>query len=410
MRIAFVHDRPRMSFPKGGTGRAGGTESTLYYVARELASRHDVTCVVDAPSFVEHGVRFLNIRDALQGPRTAVDAVVVVDGTRTGDLVDRLFAPEHARVFWLHNAPDSSITETVTRPGIARADAVVCVSHWQAGGMAARLGIASDFLHVVPNCVAPQFLGMFPDGCPILAHKTPGSLAYTSNPLRGLRNVPTLFRALRRNIPGATLKVFGGFYLAPGLFSDDMLASYGQVFDELRATDGVSVEDEQGKDALAHALKGTVALFYPTVFKETCCIAALEAMAAGCLIISTQAGALPETVGRFSQLVPVGDAGVDARDFLRIAVGLLRRASESPPRIERLLRDQVDHVNRYYSPEARARDWERVLREATGRTRRPRGGARIRQALGSGETPGPGRPPPDPDRSRATRRQGRRAF
>lgn len=355
-----------MSFPASGVGKAGGTESTLYYVAGELAKRHDVICVADTHPRIEGGVRFIALGDALRAEPQTVDAVVV-DGVKSHDVLERLFQPGHALIFWLHNAPNSVVTEMVTRPEVARATTVVCVSHWQAAGMAARLRLPSDILRVVPNCIAPQFLGLFPDGVPILAGKVPSSLAYTSNPVRGLTFVPDLFGMVRQVVPAASLRVFGNFYASPNLFTPEMMAEHGKLLARLCRTDGVSVEKNQGKDALAQALKATVGLFYPTVFEETCCIAALEAMAAGCLVISTQAGALPETASRFSELVPLGNGGFSALAFAREAVRQMLRALEEPACVEALLREQVDHVNRHYSPQARARDWERVLSETVAR-------------------------------------------
>ncbi|MEZ4754985.1 MAG: glycosyltransferase, partial [Bdellovibrionota bacterium] len=44
-------------------------------------------------------------------------------------------------------------------------------------------------------------------------------------------------------------------------------------------------------------------LFYPSKSPETCCITALEAQAAGCVVLSSHFGALPETVNDAGLLI-----------------------------------------------------------------------------------------------------------
>jgi UDP-glucose:(glucosyl)LPS alpha-1,2-glucosyltransferase len=43
---------------------------------------------------------------------------------------------------------------------------------------------------------------------------------------------------------------------------------------------------------------------YPNIWEETFCISALEAMAAGCYLITTNFGALFETCAEFASYVP----------------------------------------------------------------------------------------------------------
>src|SRR5205085_11659760 len=55
---------------------------------------------------------------------------------------------------------------------------------------------------------------------------------------------------------------------------------------------------------LAKSLRRASVLAYPNTFAETGCIAAMEALAAGLLVVSSDLGALPETCEGWGRLVP----------------------------------------------------------------------------------------------------------
>src|SRR6185503_19905705 len=70
---------------------------------------------------------------------------------------------------------------------------------------------------------------------------------------------------------------------------------------------------------LAQRLKRNAFLFYPCTYAETYCIAAMEAIAAGLKVVSTQLGALPETTLGFADLLPL-PPGTDLMGLARLFV------------------------------------------------------------------------------------------
>jgi glycosyltransferase involved in cell wall biosynthesis len=77
----------------------------------------------------------------------------------------------------------------------------------------------------------------------------------------------------------------------------------------------VRVELDLPDDALRDRY-GAASVFVSTSRHEGFCVPVVEAIASGCRVVSTDAGALPETVGPCGALVPVGDIGA-----LRSALG-----------------------------------------------------------------------------------------
>ena len=60
-------------------------------------------------------------------------------------------------------------------------------------------------------------------------------------------------------------------------------------------TPGVVFHGRAGQEEVARSYLQSQLWLYPTDFEETSCITAMEAQAAGCHIVATRCGALPET-------------------------------------------------------------------------------------------------------------------
>lgn len=90
----------------------------------------------------------------------------------------------------------------------------------------------------------------------------------------------------------------------------------------------------------------------------------MEAMAAGCSVLSSELGALPETAAGFATLISL-DEGFDTykQNFRRALVELLRQhedPADADQLVERLQR-QVDYVNEECTWSRRAQQWESWL-------------------------------------------------
>lgn len=195
------------------------------------------------------------------------------------------------------------------RRSAERAAAIVCVSRTTAGDLEELSEASRGKVHAVPSAVNARFFGT-PGPRPGAA---PGGayFLYVGN-ITARKNVPALldaFASVRDKVREALVLVGGLDY------------GGGEVARRLRALgpDGrVKYLDHVPDEELLALYAGATALVYPSRY-EGFGLPALEAMAAGCPVIATTGGALPEVVGDAGLLVEPGPAGALAGALERLA-------------------------------------------------------------------------------------------
>lgn len=149
---------------------------------------------------------------------------------------------------------------------------------------------------------------------------------YSSTPERGLRQLNRQWYAIHNEIPGAKLRVTGGFELY-GMSRERAHSMSAGLYVAAEYLPGVRYLGPIPRSALVALQHRASLLLYPSVYDEMCCIAALEMHAAGCAIVTTDRAALSERVrdGIDGYLIP-GTPGTPAYDefFFERAIELLR--------------------------------------------------------------------------------------
>src|SRR5262249_11538193 len=123
--------------------------------------------------------------------------------------------------------------------------------------------------------------------------------------------------------------------------------------------EGVEYVGPLPQAALAKAVAAADVHAYPCTFPETACIAAMEAMAAGAMIVTTRLGALEETTAGHAFLLGPAEDGRPLAD--RYAAFLSRRlldATEGPAPVAGRLAAQRAHALEHYRWDKRAAEWE----------------------------------------------------
>lgn len=319
----------------------GGSQSAACFLARALADAGVSVTLATAGDF--RGLR----AGVAHCPWTeldiaGMDALVALNGPV--DLIERLPAGP-ARLLWTQHMPDEPAMAALASHGGAW-DHVVAVSDHHRAVLLAAATLDPARVHVRRNAMAPAFAGLTPrrDG--------PPRLAYTSTPFRGLDVLLAIFPRLRQRHPDVMLDVYSSL----AVYGTDPAADpCRNLYGIAESLAGVTWHGSIPQPDLAPALAATDLLAYPNTFPETSCIAVIEALAAGCHVVTSDLGALPETTQGFADLVPF-----DGQDRARFALDFLAALDKALTSLHDPT-DQIATLNRTATWDIRAREWVKLI-------------------------------------------------
>jgi glycosyltransferase involved in cell wall biosynthesis len=197
--------------------------------------------------------------------------------------------PSRVNVVWQHLWTDQSASFGMRDPNfVDRVSRFVYVSNWQLAQFNDLYKVDPPKSVVIRNAIEPIPFIQKPEG--------PIKLIYTSMPNRGLDVLLDAFALIREgrdvelDVYSSNIIYGSGYARGDGVYN-------ARVLDRCRQAPQVNYKGYATNKAVRAALQKAHIFAYPSTFHETSCLAAIEAGAAGCQIITTGLGALPETCG-----------------------------------------------------------------------------------------------------------------
>ncbi len=279
----------------------GGMESSLIYMAQELAKRgHDVSVFNSSTAeSTSRDVKYYPL-DSFSGWKQIRDIDVAVS-CRTFAPLRVPFNPK-LFLYWTGDAWNQPFVEPLKNPEIRnRFDYIVLKSQWQMQTFVSHLGVPADQCWVTRNGFNADYYRDLPDT------RNRHRLIYTSTPYRGLDVLLDMFPRIRKEEPDIELHLFSSMKVYNYTSKDDT-ALFGDIYKKAKQP-GVYLHKSIPQPELARELMQSGIMVYPNHFEETSCVAAIEAQAAGVPVVTSKLAALAETVahGQSGLLVP-GDS------------------------------------------------------------------------------------------------------
>lgn len=346
-------------------GGIGGSETAAVHVSRALAKLgHEVELYgqfVEGKEGNYDGVDHIHYRRVLDPGQIKCDVFV-----SSRDVNALLLQPDaRATGIWVH---DINLGHD-SNDRLDKYDAILCLSKWSAKTMEAYYPhIRRNRIFVTRNGLDLTRFSPEMSTEEVLAQKSwPPKFVFSSSPDRGLDKLLDMWPQIREMQPGAELHVYYGFktwkMMAKGTPAAMIRVAWFEDRLKRVADQGVIFHGRVGQQELAKAHMEAVLWLYPTDFKETSCITAMEAEAAAAVPVCTNLAALSETVGEYGVLIK--PFNMEARyevDFLAAVKELL----ENPGKRTLIASAAREHALRDLSWDGVAKSWvehfEKVIR------------------------------------------------
>lgn len=173
---------------------------------------------------------------------------------------------------------------------IDKIDGLFLLSRWHQETMCKSSGFPIEKTWLINNGVHEDYF----TGTEV---RSPKRLIYSSTPDRGLQFMPTIFRELKKRHPDLELHVYSSYdRYSAGWLKGVRYEENTLLYHSLESIPGCYLHGSILQKDLAREFMKSTLLTYSCNFEETSCITAMEAMAAGCPIVTSNLAALKETI------------------------------------------------------------------------------------------------------------------
>ncbi len=283
-------------------------------------------------------------------PDESLKDINLILNNANNDLIEK----DKINVLWMHHFVNQKEAQNlISKDFVSKLDWIVYNSSWNFEKHIYQFKIPEEKCIVIRNAIEKiDFKEKSKDKIKLIYHTTPW---------RGLANLLKIFKNL--NIDNIELNICSSTKIYGKKFDSSLGKKYEDLFAECKATKNVNYLGFVDNKNVVDLLKNTHIFSYPSIWHETSCISAIEAMAAGCEVVTTNLGALYETCAPFGTFVNF-DRNLNnlEKKFSKILLNAIKNFWSD--KNQNKLKLQRESINSTYSWETRSLEWIKFFDEA----------------------------------------------
>ncbi len=266
------------------------------------------------------------------------------------DLIEK----DKINILWMHHFVNQKEAKNLgSKDFINKLDWIVYNSNWNFEQHVKYFRISRNKCVVIKNAIEKiNFVEKPSDKINLIYHTTPW---------RGLKMLLNVFKNL--NLENVELNVCSSTIIYGKKFDSLLGKTYEGLFDECKNTKNVNYFGFLKNEKIIEKLKQMHIFSYPSIWPETSCIAAIESMAAGCEVVTTNLGALHETCSPFGKIINFEKNAHDME--IKFGEALLESIKNFwSSKTQKKLKLQRETINAAYSWDVRSGEWRKFFNEA----------------------------------------------
>ena len=260
--------------------------------------------------------------------------------------------PDKKAILWLHDLPGDPESQHLKDPELRkRFSKIVAVSDWQMQMYNMILGVPYKESVVIKNAIHPiEIKEKSYDGTV--------RIIYHTTPHRGLEILVPVFEKLCERYDNIELDVFSSFSIYGWEQRDE---PYRELFERCKTHPKINYHGAVSNERIREELKRSHIFAYPSIWPETSCLAAIEAMSAKNIVVCPNYAALPETCAGFANMYQWSeDSNEHANRFYQVMVATIEELTKKGLD-ETRLSFQKHYYDNVYSWEVRKDQWRALL-------------------------------------------------
>ena len=264
-----------------------------------------------------------------------------------------LIEEDKINILWMHHFVNQKEAQNLgLKDFVQKLDYIVFNSNWNCKKHIDHFEIPKNKSMVIKNAIEKIDFEEKP--------KDKINLVYHTTPWRGLALLLKVFKNL--DLKNVELNVCSSTIIYGKKFDSALGKKFENIFNECKNTKNINYFGFVDNKKIIQMLKKMHIFSHPSIWPETSCIAAIESMAAGCEVVTTNLGALTETCSSFGTFVNF-DRNFDSLEKKYSEVLLNSIKNFWSNEIQNKLKLQRETINATYSWDVRSIEWNKFFNE-----------------------------------------------